>query len=170
MIYSCTIGILIKSCEEKVQTNLYINETKAGVTVKNNPYLAVLEIPKINLKRGLYDINNALNDVEKNIEVNKSSNMPNVEKGNFILASHSGLSFQSYFNKLENLTKNDKIILYYKNIKYIYVVDNFYDIQKTGKALIKRDKSKSTITLITCKKNEEKQIIYIGYLKEKISY
>jgi len=170
VLYSYLLGTLLKLCEEKVQVISFVNEVKKGKNSNYNPYLAVLEIPKINLKKGLYDISSPYNDVEKNIEVNKNSDMPSKENGNFILAAHSGFSFQSYFNKLENLTKNDEVILYYDDMKYIYNVDNFYDIPKTGRAIIKRDKTKNTITLITCKKNTEKQIVYIGYLKEKITY
>jgi len=170
VLYSYLIGNLFKSYEEKKYVNSFVNETKKGVTSNYSPYLAVLDIPKINLKKGVYDITDSLNNVEKNIEVNKDSDMPDRKNGNFILAAHSGLSFTSYFNKLENLTKNDEVILYYKNTKYVYSINNFYDIPKTGKALIKRDKSKNAITLITCKQKEDKQIVYIGYLKNKISY
>lgn len=128
----------------------------------------VLEIPKINLKKGLYDIDSEMNNVEKNIEINKVSDYPSVEKGNLILESHSGTSKVSYFKNLDKLTKSDEVIVYFNNIKYVYLIDNFYYIKKTGTAKIKRDNSKNAITLITCSKGM--QIVYIGYLFEKSSY
>ena len=165
------ISGFIKIKEDNLKLKNFFNVEKID-SVKNysDSYISILEIPKINLKKGMYEINSKFNDVDKNIEINSKSNMPDTEKGNFILEAHSGLSLTSYFNNLEKLTKNDIVNVYYNNIKYIYLIDNFYDIDKTGKAIIKRAYNKNTITLITCKKNENKQIIYIGYLKEKKTY
>lgn len=161
----------IKIKEDNLKLKNFFNVEKVDVDKDYaDSYISVLEIPKINLKRGLYEIKNPLNDVNKNIEINPKSNMPNIEKGNFILEAHSGLSLTSYFNNLEKLTKGDVINVYYGNVIYKYLIDSFYDIDKTGKALIKRDYNKTTVTLITCKKNENKQIVYIGYLEEKKAY
>lgn len=167
------IGNLIKFEEEKIKIENFVKEGKIEKFVSKgkaeassmNSFISVLEIPKIDLKKGLYDINSPLNNVNKNIEINKKSDMPNKKNGNFILEAHSGYSFVSYFKNLEKLTKGDSVKVYYDNVVYLYEIDNFYDIPKTGKARIKRDYSKNTITLITCKKNEDKQIVYIGYLK-----
>ena len=49
-------------------------------------------------------------------------------------------------------------------------IDNIYCIDKTGKAIIKKD-NKKTITLITCDSNDKtKQVVYIGYLIDEIKY
>ena len=40
-----------------------------------------------------------------------------------------------------------------------------YDIDKTGKAKIDRDNNTSTLTLITCRHNTEKQIVLIAELQ-----
>lgn len=123
-----------------------------------------LEIPKVNLKKEVYPNNPDKNNVDKNIQVITGSSMPNVTGGNFILASHSGSSDIAYFKHLDMLDYNDEFYVYYKNKKYRYVIGDIYDVDKTGYVEIKRDKSKSAVTLITCKKGTNKQTVYIGYL------
>lgn len=124
----------------------------------------VLEIPKINLKKEIYPNDVSKNNVDKNIQVIDGSSMPNVGGGNLILASHSGNSDIAYFKHLDELSYNDEFFIYYKNIKYRYIIGDIYDVPKTGYVEIKRDKSKSAVTLITCKKGTNMQTIYIGYL------
>ena len=50
-------------------------------------------------------------------------------------------------------------------------LSNYYDIKKTGKAIIHRYNDKTTLVLITCKKNtDDKQVVYIAYLDNKTEY
>ena len=65
--------------------------------------------------------------------------MPNIENGNLILASHSGTSNISYFKNLYKMQEGNKIYIYYSGIKYVYVLNNIYDVNKTGEVEIKRD-------------------------------
>ena len=51
--------------------------------------------------------------------------------------------------------------------EYKYKVVNMYDIEKTGTANIIRNANKSTLTLVTCRHNTNKQIIIICELVEK---
>ena len=67
----------------------------------------------------------------------------------------------SYFKNLYKLKNGDIIYLEYDNYNYKYVVDNIYLIDKTGKAEIRRDNTKETITLITCF-GKDKQLVIIG--------
>ena len=59
-------------------------------------------------------------------------------------------------------------LLYTSGSEYKYKVVNQYDIEKTGTANIVRNAEKSTLTLITCRHNTNKQIIYICELVEKV--
>ena len=138
--------------------------SKASNYDKNdNDFLAKISIPKIGLSRFLYNINSNMNSVSKNIEVLKDSAMPDVVNGNFILAAHSGYSSIAFFHNLNKLKIGDKVIIYYKNKEYVYVISKIYDVMKTGSVSIIRDKNKSTITMITCKESD-KQLVVIGYL------
>ena len=129
--------------------------------VNNEKYLAVLEIPKIKFKRGIYAKNSKLNNVNKNVYLIKESDMPDKEKGNFILAGHSGTAYFSYFKNLTKLFIDDSAYVYYGGRRYEYKLVNNYEIDKNGKASIIRNGEKTVMTLITCKHGTEKQLVYI---------
>lgn len=134
------------------------NQTSSSVT----KYLGVLEIPKINLKRGFYDLNSKYNKVNYNITVIKGSTLPDVENNNLILAAHSGNCTVCYFDKLYKLDVEDKAYLYYKDIKYNYKIVDIYEVEKDGTVEIHRDYTKNVLTLITCTRNSNtKQTVYI---------
>mgnify|MGYP002644052274 CR=1 FL=1 len=144
------------------------NEEEAEVNIdevqkenKKVNYIAVLKINKINLVRGLVDESSYLNNVKYNVQIIKGSNMPDVVGGNLILAAHSGNAKISYFKNLGKLEIGDEATIDYNNKVYTYKVVNIYDVNKNGKVEIKRNISKITLTLITCRDNSEKQIVTI---------
>ena len=94
--------------------------------------------------------------------------MPDKEKGNVILAGHSGNARTSYFKNLYKLENDDVVSIFYNGYEYKYKVVNHYDVEKTGKVNIVRNAEKTTLTLITCRHNTNKQIVYICELVEKI--
>ena len=98
-----------------------------------------------------------------------ASNYPDVTNGNLVIVGHSGDAYNSYFNDLKNLTIDDELIITYKNQKYIYKINNIYNVEKTGTVKIERDKRKNTLTLITCTNGNLKysQTVYIAYLSTK---
>lgn len=137
----------------------------------NYNYIGVLEIPKINIKRGFLNIKDKGNNVNKNLQVIKGSDMPNVKNGNLIIAAHSGNSYISYFKNLHKLSNDDVAYVYFNNIKYTYKVAGKYDAEKNGKVTIHRDNKKNTLTLITCSQtNKTKQIVYILELESEENY
>lgn len=137
----------------------------------NYNYIGVLEIPKINIKRGFLNINDKGNNVNKNLQVIKGSDMPDVKNGNLIIAAHSGNSYISYFRNLYKLSNDDIAYVYFNNIKYTYKVAGKYDVDKTGKVVIHRDNKKNTLTLITCSQTDKtKQIVYILELESEDKY
>ncbi len=156
----------VEVIETKDNVKEEIKEDTSTTVINNESYIAVLEIPKINLKRGIYAKNSKLNNVDKNIYLLKESNMPDEEKGNFILAAHSGSAYVSYFRNLPKLSINDIAYVYYNGGRYGYKLVNNYEIIKNGKANIIRNGEKNTMTLITCKHNTDKQLIYIFELME----
>ena len=146
-----------------------INEEETSINI--DKYEMIIEIPKLNLKKGLYNIDSKYNNINYNIEIIKNSNMANVSNGNLILAGHNGNSTVSYFDNLDTLSKNDNVFIFYKGIKYTYRIINNYEINKNGTYKVLRDSDKTTITLISCKKNTtDKQIVYIGEQVDQIAY
>ena len=150
--------------------------TESKESVKKNKtanynYIAVLEIPSINLKRGLVDIDSYYNNVKYNLEILKGSNMPNILNSNLIIAGHNGNSYVSFFKSLDKLKQGDKIFLYYQGKRYEYSFEYSYEVNKDGTIEINRDPTETTVTLITCKKNiKDKQVVYIGYLIDSYHY
>lgn len=133
-------------------------------------YTAVIEIPKINLKRGVVNNTKGFKSISYAISVDNNSNYPN-ENGNFILYSHSGNSSISFFDKLYRLESNDDIYVYYDGIKYHYKIIKKYDIKKTGKAKVINRKDDKYITLITCNQDRKGyQIVLIGKQIDQIKY
>lgn len=133
-------------------------------------YTAVIEIPSINLKRGVVDSTGNFNSINYAISVDKNSNYPDKE-GNFILYAHSGNSNISYFKNLNKVEINDVIYIYHNGVKYEYKIFDKYDIEKTGKAEIYLTNTEKYITLITCSQEQKnKQIVLIGILKNEEEY
>lgn len=130
------------------------------------PYLGVLEIKKIDLIRGFYNKNSRLNNVNRNIQLLNDSDMPNIENGNLLLAAHCGNSSVSFFRNLPKLNIGDQATVYYEGKTYNYKLVKNYEINKTGIASIIRNKSKNTLTLITCKHNTKKQLVFIFELED----
>lgn len=141
-------------------------EKEVGYNYKNiDTYDGIIEIPQINLMKGFYTIDDKRNNINENVTVHKSSTYPNIDNSNLILMAHSGIGEKAYFNDLLKLNSDTLIKIYYHNIKYTYKLATYYEIDKTGTALIKRDKDKKTLTLITCsQKDKTKQLVYISYL------
>lgn len=130
--------------------------------VQERDYFAILEIPKIAVKKELYKTNDERNDVNHNVYVHPLSKFPNNNHGNFILAAHSGNGKNAYFKDLYKLEINDEVKIYYQNKVYTYQIEEIEYQRKTGELYIKE----SNLILITCTKNNKKtQTIYYAKLK-----
>ena len=91
-------------------------------------YLGILEIKKIVLTKGFYSINSKNNRVNKTIQIIKESKMPDEDKGNLIIAGHSGNAYISYFRYLNKLSYGDIATVYYNGRTYNYKLVNTYEI------------------------------------------
>lgn len=132
----------------------------------SNDYIGYLTIPKINLTKGFYDKRSSANNVDTSILVVNGSNYPDVDRGNLIIAGHSGTAWNSFFNDLYQLEINDKAIVSYKGKKYTYSIKNIYKQPKTGSIAVYRNYDKTTLTLITCTNYDSTtQTVYIAELE-----
>jgi LPXTG-site transpeptidase (sortase) family protein len=131
-----------------------------------NDYIGYLTIPKLNLTKGFLDMRSEYNNIEQNITVIKGSSYPDKEKGNFIIAAHSGSGWKAFFNDLYKLTTGDIAEVSYKGKKYTYKIVNIYKQDKTGTIAIYRNYDKTTLTLVTCTNFDSKtQTVYIAELQ-----
>ena len=137
-------------------------QVQAPKPVDFSKYYGVIEIPRIELKRGFYNTDSKYNTIEKNVTMVQGSTMPDVDKGNLILMAHSGWAAISYFEYLYNLSIGDYAYVTYAGKQYAYKLVSVYDVAKTGKVKVVRNYEKTTLTLITCTRNNDKaQTVYI---------
>ena len=128
---------------------------KEEVVVDYSKYFGILEIPRIGLKRGFYNLDSKYNDIEYNVKMVRGSQMTDVDIGNLILMSHSGDAYISYFAYLYYLQIGNSAYITYNGNKYTYNLVNKYDVEKNGTVKIVRSYDKTTLTLITCTKNND---------------
>lgn len=161
--------------QDKIQDEIDIPEVENvsdGTVYQQNDkeidysrYVGVLEIPKISLKRGFYNTDSKYNNIEQNVSMITGSSMPDVPNGNLMLMAHSGDAYISFFAYLYRLKIGDSAYVTYQGNKYRYQIVNIYTVPKTGKVAIYRNYNKTTLTLITCTKNDDTtQTIYIAEL------
>lgn len=146
---------------EKIINNATINTSDKD----RYGYSSFIDIPSIELKRGLVNISNDYNNVKDNIETIEWND------NRIILASHNGNNYNSYFGNLYKIDLGDKIYLYGNGEKREYIFSDSYEIKKNGSASIYTDTTRKSIVLVTCTENSsDAQTVYIGYLTTTSSY
>lgn len=151
---------------EEIQEEVEEEEENSDDTEENyESYVGTLKIDKIGFEKGFYGKGSSLNNVKFNIKILDVSAYPDEVNGNVIIIGHSGNYSNSYFGNLYQLNVGDTASITYDNKKYTYKIINIYKDRKDGTVTIYRDESKSTLTLITCTKDDETtQTIYISEL------
>ena len=71
-----------------------------------------------------------------------------------IIFGHSGLGYGAFFNRLDELNKNDEAYLYKDNDKAIYKVVDIYYVSYKDVYILNNDEE-GTLLLVTCKKNDK---------------
>ena len=166
VLSSMDIGLLETLPEEMVEEEPLEEPVEEKKDYSYEEYLGIVDIPKIDLYKGFYNKNSSLNNVKFNLYVLPVSSYPDIERGNLIIAGHSGNYNNSYFRNLYLLEVGDDIIIHYNNKKYIYTIVKIYLEDKDGNVRIIRDNSKTVLTLITCTKDDNyHQTVYISELK-----
>lgn len=147
---------------EEINTPDPSEEDRPQIVVNYDKYLGVLTIPKIGLKRGFYGLDSKLNSIDHNVTMVKGSALPNVSNSNLILMAHSGNTYLGFFAYLYQLQIGNDAYITYNRKDYHYKLVNIYNVPKDGRVKIVRDYSKTTLTLITCTKDDlSSQTVYI---------
>lgn len=125
-------------------------------------YIGYLEVPDANIKRGFVSLDSKYNSVGYNVMLIEGSTMPDQKNGNLILAAHRGNSAVSFFDKLYKLEDGAYAYVTYNSKRYAYQLKTRYYEDKDGVLTVKRNADATTLTLITCTKNDKKtQTIFI---------
>lgn len=148
-----------------VADNVVDSDYKEEKEIDYSKYLGVLEIPKIGLKRGFYNVGSRYNNIQYNVTMLEGSSLPDVVNGNLILMAHSGDAYISYFAYLYRLNVGDYVYVTYNGYVYQYQIVNIYEVAKNGTVKIQRNYDRTTLTMITCTKNNDyAQTVYISEL------
>ncbi len=159
----------VEVSEEEVVNNTVVEQpttnSEKNEVINYDKYYGVLEIPRISLKRGFYNLDSKYNNIEYNVAMVEGSTMPDVINGNLILMAHSGTAYIAYFEYLYMLSIGDYAYVTYNGVKYKYRFVNSYQVEKNGNVEIIRNYDKTTLTLITCTNdNDSSQTVYIAEL------
>jgi len=149
---------------------------KESITTKSNnidnrkqdAMIGKIVIPKINLNRPLFDIESEENTIEKNITILKESTFPEHKNSIMIIAAHSGTGEIAYFNELDKLTEDDKIVLIIKNKKYNYIVNEIWEERKNGYININKS-NKRQLILTTCSPTKTNYQLVINCIEKDVS-
>lgn len=113
----------------------------------NKDKLLDIYIPRIKLRKSVYNIDSGLNDVAYNVEILRSSS---IQDDLYFLAAHSGSGSVSYFDNLICMEKGDIIYIFIGDRKRIFVVDALFYIQKNGYFYVDYGSGGKELFLITC--------------------
>ena len=125
--------------------------------------IALLIIPKINLNVAVGEgvemdlLNYAVGHF-------KESSRPG-EKGNCVLAGHRNFTHAEFFKNLDQLNKDDDIIIRTKNCEYTYKVTEKFIVDPDKVEVLEPTKD-ATITLITCTLGAKQRLIVKGKLQK----
>lgn len=148
--------------EEKIENEMVEQPVEEVKEETKYDFIGILEIPKINLKRGFLGLDSKYNKVDYNITLIKGSTFPDETNNNLILAAHSGNCKVCFFDKLFELSINDNAYVQYNNERYKYILVNTYEVEKDGTVPIYRDYDKNVLTLITCTKySDTTQTVFV---------
>lgn len=165
-LFFIILGIMFPTI--KVQKEEIIesqNKKELEKKEEGNSFFALLEIPKIGLKKELFPVSDKENNVDKNIYLHPKSILPDNKSSNVIILGHSGYGSSAHFKNLYKIHTSDVVNLEYEDKIYEYEIKEI-EIQKKSGTLSLKKEYKDMITLITCTKNDNfSQTIYYGMLK-----
>lgn len=122
--------------------------SQSNMTVMNGDFLGQLFIDKINVEYPVVE------GVEpQNLEIflgHMPSTSPIGELGNTVIAGHRSHNFGWYFNRLDELVKDDFIVIEAKGNRYTYKVYDKLVVEPTDTSVLRRSSSRSVLTLMTC--------------------
>ena len=122
----------------------------------------VIDIPKISLKEYIKKASNNFSNLDNSLVYYKTFN-PNDK---IVIFGHSGMSYGSYFSRIDELKKQDISYIYFKGNIYEYEVNNISTISKYSTYVLDKEKNSNKLVLITCdKKYKDKRLMIELYLK-----
>ncbi len=157
-------GILLLSflthSSQTILTDTQQQEMDKYQMKETNKLFGILEIPSIQLKNPIYNLDEAENNVEKNIQL-LEENTKEKALDWIVLASHSGTGQNAYFTNLNQLKINEKIYLQKDQTTYEYRFFKKEEVKKSS-TLEVDSYNFPVLIMITCSetKNNIQEIYY----------
>lgn len=134
-----------------------VNYSSNNVNYKNNN-INIL-IPKIKLNKSVVKANENFSNLDNNLVYYRAFNV--YDKN--IIFGHSGLSFGTYFNRIDELSDNDFLYIIKDNIKYKYTFKSKYVIDETDTFILNNEIDSKKLLLITCHKIHKNKRIVVEF-------
>ena len=143
-----------KEKETKLIEKYISNQTKY-----NYLNYEVLEIPSINLLEKLEKNKDNFSNLDNSLVYYEDLNYNN----RIIIFGHSGMGYNTYFNRLDELKINNTAYLYYEDLKIEYILKEVYTVDKYETDIMYYTNNKKELVLITCVKNNKNRRLVLKF-------
>lgn len=135
------------------------NENKKDNNESNKEIkgMALIEIPSINLKSII--VNGTSLDILRYYLGHFKDTAKPGEYGNFAIAGHSSLIYNEILNNLYKVNVGDKIIIKTKEQEFVYKITEKFVVKPTEIEVLKQDRSKKEMTIVTCTNKGKERLI-----------
>ncbi|MFB6465499.1 class D sortase [Cytobacillus sp. Hz8] len=164
---------LIKEYTSLNFSSEYDEDSPKQLEVKKGDTIGILKISKINLKTPIVEgasqenIRYAVGHLPSSCSTTELGN----KNQNFVIAGHRSYTYGKFFNRLDELKKGNKIIIYVQNRVLTYKVFKKKIVDPKEIDVINPMKGKSMVTLITCHppySDKQRLIIFSELESEKV--
>lgn len=142
-----------KMIEEYTSLNLAANSDDTSLSeVKRGETIGLLEIEKIGLKVAMVEgseqdnIKFALGHLPFSASLNELGK----NNHNFAIVGHRSFTYGKFFNRLDEMEKDDTIVVYARNKVLTYKIFDKKIVKPNNVDVVNPIKGKSVVTLITC--------------------
>lgn len=132
--------------------------------VEHGREFAIIEIPSIDLKSVIVQ---GVNKEELRYYLGhfEDTALPGQE-GNFCIAGHSSHIYNELLNELYKVSVGDKIIIKTLKKDFEYKINKKFVVEPSDVNVLKQDKSKKQMTIVTCTNNGAQRLIVQSELKK----
>ena len=163
IILSCILVslTLIRIDKKEVFKNEITMQNKSSIrrSIKEEQPIGIIQIPKIDLEKSLYDRNSKKNNIEENATILKESKYPEEENSILFIAAHSGTGEIAFFQRLDELQEQDEVHILLFDKVYTYQVKSIYEQQKDGYIRGYREEKRQLVLTTCCPQKENCQLI-----------
>ena len=123
-----------------------------------NINIMIIEIPQINLKRRVVKANDDFSNLNNEIVYYRNNDYHKT----IILFGHSGMGYGTFFNRLDELDKNDVCYLLINKEKFVYYLSKISVIDEHDVGILDSN-TDGCLLLITCLKNNNQKRLVLQF-------